>query len=106
MCAYADTVGIVLDWRRRFRVASVCGNNLSHSDHEKSSRSPANIPRKCCLKAFMATSAMFRRWHPGGTSSNLHVSRIKSLSHVEHSLSKTCFVVVTPARLSLFNNAR
>ena len=47
------------------------------------------VLRNCCLNALIATSAMLRRWQPGGTSSNLQVSQINSFKFSEHSLWRT-----------------
>ena len=58
-CAYADTFGVVFDYRRRLRVISVCSSNLSHKFAGKSSATPARTLRKCVLKLRIATSAAF-----------------------------------------------
>eukprot|EP00956_Cyclotella_meneghiniana_P003706 scaffold4513_cov37-Cyclotella_meneghiniana.AAC.1 len=74
MCAYAEIVGVALDWHRRLSVISVCGSSLSHRLGGKLSAVPASTLRKWALKLRIATSAALRLWHPGGTNSseNLH----------------------------------
>ena len=56
---YADTFGVAFDCRRRLRVITVCGSNLSHKFAGKSSVTPAKTLRKCVLKLRIATSASF-----------------------------------------------
>ena len=86
---------------------SVCGSNLSHRFSGKSSATPANTLRKCVLKLRIATSAAFRLWHPGGTSSitSLHVTCMWCFMLSDTSLSSTCFRGVLPACRSLASNA-
>ncbi len=56
---YADTFGVAFDCRRRLRVISVCGSNLSHKFSGKSSAKPARTLSKCVSKLQIATSAAF-----------------------------------------------
>ena len=93
MCAYAETVGVAFDCRSRFRVISVCGSSLSHKWSGNDSAVPASTLRKWDLKLRMATSAAFRRWHPGGTisKSNLYFSLICCFMFSDISLSRMCF---------------
>ena len=53
---------------------------------------------KCALKVWMARSAWFLLWFPGGTSSySMPFSRIFSLNASEASLSSMCFCRPRPA---------
>ncbi len=91
----------------RLSVISVCSNRWSQRFWGKSSATPANTLRKCDLKLRMATSAAFRRWHPGGTNSMfiLQVLQMWFFMFSKALLSSTCFLGVMPALFSRSNNA-
>ena len=86
-------MGVAFDCRSRLRVISVCGSSLSHRWSGNDSAVPASMLRKWDLKLRMATSAAFRRWHPGGTNSNsnLYLSLMCCFMFSDISLSRTCF---------------
>ena len=44
-CSQAEMTGAMLDWRRRFRVISVCGRSVSHRKLENVLDSPARMDR-------------------------------------------------------------
>ena len=70
MWAYADTVGVALDWKSKLIVTSACRSSRSQRSLGKSSETPAMMLMKCALKFRMSTSAALRLWAPGGTSSS------------------------------------
>ena len=77
--AWAETVGTVLDWRNRLMVNLAWGRCLSHSVTGKAGSVPQRIATEWFLELLMATSAMLRPCHPGGTKSSLHSIQIISL---------------------------
>ena len=86
---------------------SACGSSRSHRFSGKSSATPAITLRKCVLKFRIATSAAFRRWHPGGTNSisSLHVTWMWCFMLSETSLSNTCLRGLLPACCSRARSA-
>ena len=60
-CAYANTLGVALDWHSKLRVILVCGRSLSQRWSGNESAVPARMLRKCALKFLMAT--LVTRWH-------------------------------------------
>ena len=67
-CYQVDMSGARLDWRRRFRVSSVCGRSWYHRKLGKEADTTMRMERKWALKVRMARLAIFWRWKYGGTS--------------------------------------
>ena len=104
--AWAKMPGLAWDGRRMLYVSSAWGSSSHHSLIGKLSGSPARMEIKCFLNVFIATSATFLRWHPGGTSSSLHVFVMHSLRSAQTALSMTCFLGSRPAAFNLSGNRR
>ena len=91
-CSQVDMSGAMLDWRRRFRVRSVCGRSLYHRKLGNVLDTLARIERKCALKVWIIFLDALRPCVSGGTSWGVafNFSSIWIFYALLHSLSSTC----------------
>ena len=64
----SQNMGFAVDWRRMFRVSSVCGNRRSQRWRGTSIATPARIAKKWASNVRIACPAAFLLWTSGGTS--------------------------------------
>ena len=106
IAAYDDTMGVVFDYRSRFRVSLAWGRRRSHLCIGKSVATPEMMLKKFFLKDFMATSATLCQWQCGGTSLRAQCCCIRVFMISEHLLSRMWHCGVIPVSLIILRRMR
>ena len=102
MWACAESLGLTLKPRSRFRVWSAWGSSLSHRFIGKLGGVEHRPAMKWFLNVWIALSALLRRWRPDGVSWNLmYWSCMNTRSMSDTSLSNRSSSGLRPRLLSI-----